>query len=332
MRSTQIEQRFFRLVFPLILTGILIVIPAGAEAADLVDRIVAVVNDDVIPLSELNELMAPVEKKVRQAGYISESDRKKLYMMRENALEKLIEKKLLAQEIKKASLTVSDKEIDDTIENIKKNNFITDEQLRASLANEGLTLADYRKSIKEDILRARLMNLKIKSKVVITKEEMKAYYDSHQDEYAVKIKYHLRNIIMKKPAFSMGEDNEALEKMRNIQDRLHKGESFAALARIYSESPLASRGGDLGKLSPTLFSPQIQEALKGLKTGEYTDILDTDQGYQIFYIEAISETSGKTLDEASPDIEKILYNQSLDKMLQSWLGEIKKESHIKRLM
>ncbi len=321
---------FFLSVFALILAVIMSPDLTGAEPAEVVDRIVAIVNDDIITLSQLNQLMAPVEKKVRESGYISEKDRKKLFQLREQALNQLIEQKLLKQEIEKASLTISEQEIDETIENVKKANYITDEELRKSLAQEGLTMEGYRKKLKDQILRTRLMNLKIKSKIIITKEEINNYFEEHKDDFSGETKYHLRNIIMNKPKYSSTEEIYAIRaKMEALHEKLKNGASFADLARIYSESHLASKGGDLGFIKPSLFSPQIQAALKGLKTGQFTNILDTDQGYQILYIEEISELSGKSLEEASSEIEKTLYNETLEKMLQSWISDLKKEAHIK---
>ncbi len=320
----------FLSVFTFLMVGVAFPDFTKAEPTEVVDRLVAIVNDDIITLSQLNQIMAPVEKKAKESGYLSENDRKKLFMLREEALNQLIEQKLLEQEIEKASLTISEGEIDETIENVKKANFITDEELRKSLAQEGLTMEGYRKKLKDQILRTRLMNLKIKSKIIITKEEIKTYFEEHKDDFSGETKYHLRNIIMNKSKYADEETHEEVRvKMKGLHERLKKGEPFADLASIYSESHLANKGGDLGFIKPSLFSPQIQAALKGLKAGQFTNILDTDQGYQILYIEEISELSGKSIEEASPEIEKKLYDENLEKMLQSWITDLKKEAHIK---
>ena len=105
-------------------------------------------------------------------------------------LKRLIEQKLKDQEIKRSNITVDENEIDSAIERIKETSFFTDEDLREALARDGMTIETYREEMKEQILRSKLINYKIKSKIVITKEDIKAYYDSHKDDYSGETKYH----------------------------------------------------------------------------------------------------------------------------------------------
>ena len=92
------------------------------------------------------------------------------------------------------------------------------------MANDGLTMEEYRKQIKEEILRTKLVNLKIKSKIVITEDDIKSYYENHQDKYGGKKKYHLRNIIMKVSPFAVEKEKlEIKTKMDAILDKLNGG-------------------------------------------------------------------------------------------------------------
>ncbi|MBW1899650.1 MAG: peptidyl-prolyl cis-trans isomerase [Deltaproteobacteria bacterium] len=170
----------------------------------------------------------------------------------------------------------------------------------------------------------------MKSKLVITREDVKAYYEEHRNEYSGTVEYHLRNIILKVFDFESDEKKkETLLRMEALQERIKKGESFDALARLYSESSLADSGGDLGLFKLTELSPQIRDAIKDLPVGSYTEILSTDQGYQMFFIEKIVKTPGKTFEEASSEIEEELYNRQLNEALKSWLDNLRKEAHIK---
>jgi peptidyl-prolyl cis-trans isomerase SurA len=187
--------------------------------------------------------------------------------------------------------------------------------------------------MKKRIQRQRLLDYKVKSKLVITQEDARAYYEEHRNEYSDTVEYHLRNIILKISDFESDErKKETWSRMEALQERLKKGEFFETLARLYSESSLADRGGDLGLFKLTELSPQIRDAVKDLSAGSYTDILSTDQGYQMFFIEKIVKTPGKTFEEASSAIEEELYNKLLNDALKSWLDNLRKEAHIKMIL
>jgi peptidyl-prolyl cis-trans isomerase SurA len=302
----------------------------NAKSAEIVDRVVAVVNDDVITLIELNRLLKPYTEKIRTLGYPPEKEQELFFKVRKDMLDRLINQKIEDQEIKRSKVKISEAQIDQTIERIKETNYLTDEQLREALAKDGLTMEEYRYKVKGQILRDKLVNLKVKSKIVITKEDVKAYYEQHIKEYGGKQKYHLRNIIINVPLFS--DNNKKLEikaRMDEILEKLKAGESFEVLAAKYSESSAASDGGDLGKFEFDSLSPQLQKAIEKIKPGEFTPVLDTDQGYQIFFLEEILRAQGKTLEEVTPEIERKLFNESIDKKYQAWIKDLRKQSAIK---
>ena len=102
-----------------------------------------------------------------------------------------------------------------------------------------------------------------------------------------------------------------------------------AVTIALSESELATEGGDLGFFKLESLSPQLQEALKEVSVGGFTPILETDQGYQIFYVQALEVTPGKALKEVAPEIQEKLYAEVVDKKFKSWLEDLRKRSHIK---
>ena len=317
------------IIFALLFCTFSFTLASRAESAEIVDRIVAVVNDDIITLFELNLSFKPYADKIRERGYPLEQESKMLFKTWEDILNQLIEQKITDQEIKRFKISISEKEIDQTIERIKEANYYTDEDLRAALAKDGLTMEEYRKQVKEQILRKRLVNLKVTSKIVITKEDIKSYYETHSDKYGGENKYHLRNIIMK--VSSLVDEKEKLEvkaRMDEVYAKLKAGQSFETMAMNYSES-LASEGGDLGLFGLSELSLQLQKAIKGMKAGEFTPVLYTDQGYQILFVQEVVNTSGKPLEEVSPEIERILFDDIVDNNFQSWLEDLRKQSHIK---
>ena len=117
--------------------------------------------------------------------------------------------------------------------------------------------------------------------------------------------------------------------MQQIQSQIDAGESFADLARTYSQSPAAAEGGDIGEFAKETLSPQIQEALDGLNPGQATAVLDTDQGFQLFYVESVNRTEGKPLENVREEIHQKLFAEVVDKKFLSWLEDLRSQSHIK---
>jgi len=300
----------------------------AAGGAELVDRIAAIVNEDVITLNELNEVLDLYRAKIASMGYSPEQEAQLFYKVREEKINSLIEKQLADQEIKTAEITASDDEVDSTIERIKAANFLTDEALRERLARDGSSLEKLRKEIKEQMLRTKLVNIKVKSNIVITEEDIKAFYDENTDAYQGTTEYYLKNIYMKTP-LTENEKKQVLEKMNVILEKLSGGEPFEALAREYSESPLAQEGGELGRFRLDELSPQIRDAVQDLKAGEHTPVVETEHGYQIFLVKEIAGAGGKTFEEAMPEIREKLYNEKVDEKYNSWIEELKAHSHIK---
>ena len=302
----------------------------GAEGAETVDRIVAIVNSDIITLYELKQSLQPYAERIKELGYSSIKEHQMLFKVREEILRKLVDEKIEDQRIKHFKIVVSEQEIDNTIERIKENNYLTDEEFREGLKAEGLTMDEYREGLKVQLLRAKLVNREIKSKIVITNEDIKTYYDGHSEKYGGETKYHLRNILMKvSPVADAIEKRRVKEEMEAVLAKLKSGEPFENMVAAYSETPLASEGGDLGLFSLDKLSPTLREAVKDLKAGELTPVLDTEHGYQIFLVQEVIRTPDKPLEQVTPEIERILFDKIVDERFQAWLEELREDSHVK---
>jgi peptidyl-prolyl cis-trans isomerase SurA len=309
-----------------IVIGLGMVAPAPAE---LVDRVVAVVNNDIILQSELVQALFPIREKIKQEGYSEAEQEEILSQQRPRMLEQMIIEKLTDQQAEKYKIQIGESEVDATIERIKQVNGFSDERLRQMLALEGLNSETYRIKIKEQLLRTKLVNLEVKSKIVVTDSDVKAAYEKNQEQYSGQIQYHLRHILLKvSPDAAKGQREEVFQKMRFIHERLKAGEKFDQLAEVYSEAGTAARGGDLGYIETRVLAPQIKEGLKELKHGQFSSILDTEQGYQIFLLEEIRHAGGKTLEEVKAEIQDRLYAEIIDQKFNSWLKDLRERAHV----
>jgi len=318
------------LLYTFLLCTLNFYITPGAEGAETVDRIVAIVNSDIVTLYELNQSLQPYAERIKKLGYSSNKEHKMLFKVREEIIKKLVDEKIENQQVKRFNIVVSDQEADNTIERIKEINYFTDEDVRKGLKEEGLTMDEYRESLKKQLLRAKLVNREVKSKIVITNEDIKTYYDSHSEKYGGETKYHLRNILMRiDPLADAIEKRRVKEEMEAVLAKIKDGEPFENMVAVYSESPLASEGGDLGLFALDKLSPALREAVKDLKAGELTPVLDTEHGYQLFLLQEVIQTPVKPLEKVTPEIEKILFDKIVNERFRAWLEELREHSYIK---
>lgn len=311
-----------------LVTGLLCTVPG--QSAEVVDRIVVVVNDDIILLSDIQSLLNPYEEKVRAMGYPEEQQARMIFQIREDFIKQMIEQKLTDQQVKKYGLTVSEEEINIAIERLKERRSITDEDLRKGLALDNLTMEEFRLQMKNQLLRTRLVDYEVKSRVVITEEGIKKYYEKHPEIYGGLKQYQLRNIILRVSSYANENEKRVVrEKMESIYAQLKGGADFSEMARRYSESSLAADGGDLGLFRLEDMAPTLREAIENTQAGGFTPILDTDQGYQIFYVERILTDKSRSLESVSKQIEQKLYEEQLNSKFSAWIEDLRKRSHIK---
>lgn len=302
---------------------------SGIATADLVDRIAVVVNDDIILLSDIEQVLSGVQSTLDKQGYPKAEQERILNSRRDKILEKMIYDKLTDQQVARHNIKVKDDEVAATINRIRAANKLSEEELRRALELDGMTYETYRKQIEENMLRARLVNREVKSKIVITDADIKAYYNAHPEKYTGSLKYNLRHILLRVSDYADREEkSKVLERMNVIRDRLEAGEPFEELARRHSEAPTASQGGQLGVFGTHLLTEEIGLALKGLQPKQFSRPVETDQGYQIFYVEDIVSTGGTSLADATPEIREKLYAEDVDKKFNTWIEDLRKRSHI----
>lgn len=321
---------FLNVLCLLTLNGVLSANDVQADEPAVVDRIVAVVNDEIITLFDLNKTLQPYEENIQALGYAPEKKRETLFKLRADLLNSLVDQKLADQQIKKNNIKVSAKQVDMAIERIKEMRSYTDEDLRAGLAEQGLTMEEYRENLKQQLLRSNLVNREVKSKIVVTNEEIEKYYNAHLDKYAGQTKYHIWNIAIRFPQYAdAAQKQKASEKMEAVLAQLKQGRSFESLANEAPNAPGMPEGADLGLYQVDELSPELQDAVKNMKAGQYSSILRSANGYQIIYIEETLTTDPKAISDAKNEIEDILYNEAVNNRYNTWLSELRKRSHIK---
>ncbi len=257
---------------PFLLAFFLLPLGSGMAAAEteLLDRIVAVVNDDVVVQSELDEEIRDVEKKLAQVGAPDiPADE-----IRKQALERLILEKLQLAEAKKIGATVDDETLLLAMNNIAKQNGLSLDELAAALREQGMSMEEYREELRKEITLQRLRNREVISRIQVTKAEVDNYLAHAEENPGGRDAYHLRHILIATPDGASSEEIAAArQQAEDIIQRLNNGEDFAALASRYSAGQQALEGGDLGWLEagqvPTLFIKDLATMEKGEVRGPY---------------------------------------------------------------
>ena len=297
----------------------------GIRAATL-NRIVAVVNDDIITLYELNNKIR--EMTGTSAEEMRLRDEEKYLETRKKVLELLIDQKIAQRKVQELGIQITEKEVDDAVENVKKNNQWTQEDLVARLKSQGITYKRYREEIRGDLERYDLINYAVNSKIVIREEELKQYYDEHKDDYTVGGKVHLATIIL---LAQSPEDKEEMDELRakgqEILDRIKRGEDFAALAREFSKGPGAQEGGDLGTFNTAELDPQLRKICQELHKGGVSDLIIRPNGVQILKMIDKEEGKIKPFEDVKDAIYTILYKQEVDKRYDAWIKELRESSY-----
>ena len=306
--------------------GILTLSPSRAE---VVDRIIAYVNDDIITLSELKERTNAFVAARRQNPFLQEQEQS-LEKIRRDMLDLLINERLAAQEVSRLQISVSEEEVIEAIGSIMKENRLTQETLEAELRQDGRTLDDLREQIKKNMEQTKLVSREVRSKTVITDEMIEAYYKDHREEFEGKERWRIQDIYLPFSPTDTPEERTHLRKAaKEILERLRAGADFGSLAKLYSQGPGAEAGGDLGFFSKGELEPVLEAAVEALKPGQVSPDVETTRGIHLIKLTEVDKAPAKSLDEVEGTIRDLLYKREVDFRYKEWLSGLRERSYVK---
>jgi peptidyl-prolyl cis-trans isomerase SurA len=262
-----------RVVFWVMLAGFLL--SPLASAAETLDWIVAVVNNDVILNSELEERLDALKK---TSPELASLEPKESEAFRREVLQQMIRERLAEQEVKRLQVSVSDAEVARAIETVKAQNNLTDAQLEYLLSQEGQTMADFRDKVRRDMERSRLIERVVKSKTVITDEQVDQYLA--REGIGGEERRRLAVILLPFDGNASPDETEQVKaRAEDIRRRALAGEDFAQLAREHSKGPAAREGGDIGFISVRDMAPPLERATRDLPPGGISEVVRTPGGF-----------------------------------------------------
>lgn len=305
----------------MLLTAFLLVASVRGSSSVLLDKVVAVINNEPITWSELyREMEFLAQDEVRA---LSPSEKRKFFEANKDALlEVYINSRVILKEANSLGIEASKEEVDEAIDRIKKKYSMDEATFIETLKRERYTLESYRKALSEQIIISKVVSQEIRSRIVVTDAEVKAYLESHPELTGPEI-VRLRQLFLKRPKES--EIEAFQQKLNTIVEKLRAGEPFERVVLIYSEE-LKIPGGDLGYIKSSDLSAQFREAIAGLKPGEISKPFWTEKGLYILKVE--DRIGGMTAEEAQRYVRQILESQRFEESYRRWLKSLREKYHI----
>ncbi len=308
------------------LPALALLVGAAAPEGQVVDRVAAVVNGDVVTMSEVEERASDNQRAAQTKSSDGENARAKALQA---AFDQIVAEKLFASQAATLQLEVTDAQVDGAIEDIKRRNHFTDEQLDQALVGQGLGREGFRKNVKRDLEIFQILNFKVKSRVKITDEDVRSYYQSHPKEFEGEDQVRVRHVFL---ALSKGaaaaEEARVSSEAEKVVRRVQGGEDFAKVAREVSQGPSASEGGDLGWLRRGVVQPELERVAFALAPGRVSQPVKTRAGFHVLKVEERRAGQPRPYDEVKEEIRDRLVNEQIETYKAQYVADLKKDAVI----
>jgi parvulin-like peptidyl-prolyl isomerase len=251
--------------------------------------------------------------------------------IRRDALRGLIQSKLMELELQNFSDQIDDRAIDRYIDKLREKNHVSEEEFKAEVLRNGngATWADYRKHVKSELEKMELLEHRVRQKINVTPEQIKAYYDAHQQEFTVKDEqFELAQILIAiAPNATAAQRDAARKKAEALRKRALAGEDFGDLARQNSDDDSASKGGALGVFAPGDMLDQIRVAVAKLDAGQISEVVESSHGFHILKVEQHQRAGVRPLSEMREEIRGRLEDEATEDYLKRWMDEDLMKGH-----
>jgi peptidyl-prolyl cis-trans isomerase SurA len=308
-----------RLSFVLVPSVLLVAASAGVHA-EIIEKVVAKVNGQIITLSEFQSRQLAAAQAARvDPSTVSQFLRQNNARILQDAIDEL----LVMQKAEDAGMKAPPQYIDEAIASIKKdNNLTSEEQFQDALQHEGLTLSELRQNIERSIVRRMVMERDIRPRVEVSETELQAEYEKTKaTEFTKAATVTLQEILVK-------EDQGGLRLAKELADKARAGEDFEALARQYSAAASRAHGGDIGQISENDMQPDLRKVTTALSVGGVSDPLPVENGYRI--VRVVAKTSGSTtpFEGAREKVNDRLMMQRFEKEYAAYLSELRTTAQV----
>ncbi|MHB1844504.1 MAG: peptidylprolyl isomerase [Deltaproteobacteria bacterium] len=304
--------------------------PSPMDGGELLDEVAAVVDDGPILLSEIDERAAPELKHMEEETPSPEEAAHRRADMLRQALQTLIDERLLGEQLKSANITITEQDLDDTIRDVMRSNGLSDIKVfEAALEREGMTVEGYRKKLRDQLEKTKLLRMKVNAQIKITDSEVE---DEYQREYGARAgdeEVRARHILVALKKGATPEEKEhALSQAKMLERRARAGEDFGKLAHDYSDGPSSAHGGELGWFKRGEMVPEFDAAAFSLSKGEVSDPVLTQYGYHVIQLEDRRVAPPPNLAKVKEQIRQKLAQKQMAKLTSDYLEGLRKDASI----
>ncbi len=295
--------------------------PDAGAARETVDSIAAAVNGEIILTSEVRERWFQMNSMDRNPS----AEQVKM----KDALETLVEEKLIIQFGKEKDVKPTPYEVDEAVEDFRKRAAGQGVELEALLKQEGLTMERYRSMIGDQLIARKVMAMEVRSEVTVTDEDVAQYYKSHMELFSGRPKARISHILKYLPKTATEADYaNALKEITSVRNEILAGLDFAEAARKYSEDPSKEKGGDLGEVVGGEMVPEFDKTAFSLKPGEVSEPVRTRFGWHLILVKERTEATTAPFEKVRGEIENRIFSELLVSHKNEWIKRIKKDALI----
>lgn len=294
--------------------GLLLLAPSQATATRIQDRIVAIVNTDLVMESDVT---AEIAADVARIGRTVRTSDQAQHLTRAHhvGITRLIERKLQLQAAKAKGVDVSEDEVLRAVDEMKRQGEKLDPNDEKA-----------RQSIREQMLLMRIVEREVRGGITISEAEMRRYFKEHESRFALPEEYTLSQILVHQRANETPDD--VRERVRKVMEGLKAGETFEELALRYSDGTNSTRGGRLGLVRQGELHAPIEQALAPLQTGQTTDVIESPEGLHIIRVDDRRPRQFRPFEEVRAEIQTLVFAQKSEDFFQVWLAELKDKAYI----
>jgi peptidyl-prolyl cis-trans isomerase SurA len=325
--------------FRMLLLVVLVLAAVAAPRGEIIEQILVKVNGEIFTKSDLEQRqIAALRQKGQAIDLKSDPNnaqlRKALDEITPQIMVDAIDEMVIVQRGKELGYTLSDQQFKSVVDNIRKENKIeTDEQFQAALKSKNLSMADLRRNLERSMIYQRVQQNEVLSKIGVTDEEARKYYESHLSEFTTPPTVTLREILVAvagdSKVMNVAADEAAKAKADEIRRRTTSGgENFEKLAAEISDSPSKANAGLIGPLSINDLSPDLRKLVESMKAGDISEPVRTTRGYQLLKLETITPTNTLPLDKAREQISERVFTDKRKAEFQKYLQKLRSQAII----
>lgn len=289
----------------------------------LVDRIVAVVNDEAITMSELQESVVLYQREQRVPA---DSD---VAAIQRRVLDLMINRRLQVQEARREKVEVTEDDVRAMLDDVVRQNGGDRGKLEAQLRQDGLSWDGLRREVRDQILARRISSRRVRQRASATESEVDAYLAANRAKLETGLRYHARHIaVLAEPPDQPGAWERARAEIEAVVARVREGADFAALARELSRDASAAAGGDLGWLARGELEAAFEEPILHLAKGELTAPIKSGAGYHLFRLEEREELTAQMLGDARQQARDLLLQRKVQERMDEWVEGLRRRALI----